>query len=281
MKTLKHTLITAIVLSSASQMVLADESNNPYPNFKEAYVGLLTPSKNFSVKGGGLNPELTQYKFSDSYFENNSNQRYKAATHLYNQMNTQQRAMYIMLQHTAYLNDIFFPQKNPLTNPNVTEAELKIEPIVTKLEKLRTGPGYVEKVVDRETMLQALRAHYDYYMKDQFTVNFYGKTQDMFTYEVINYSGLKIRSVEGNFRVLDKKTGTLLGDTNIKLNHWVPGNRMRQGRTVTIPSTMPEWKDVNIDELAIKFQPTAITTMGGKRIDIHKLYLYNTQKFEF
>ena len=44
---------------------------------------------------------------------------------------------------------------------------------------------------------------------------------------------------------------------------------------------MPEWKDVEIKDLAIKFQPTAITTMQGKRIDINKIYAYNTEKFNF
>lgn len=281
MKLLKIAL-AGMLGSIMSQAVMAsDDIETQSPNFKEAYVGLLTPSKNFKVIGGGLMPELSQYNFSDSYFENNSNQRYKATYHLYQQMNPQQRAMYLLLQHTSYLNDIFYPQRNPLTNPDVTAEQLNIESAKSKLEKFRTDNGIVEKVVDRETMLQALKAHYDYYMRDQFTVRFYGKNQEMFTYGVDNFTGLNIRTIEGNFRVVDRKTGTLLGDSMIKLNHWVPGNRAKEKRTINIPSTMPEWKDVSIDDLAIKFQPTAITTMRGKRIDINQIYLKNTQEFNF
>ncbi|WP_411691048.1 hypothetical protein [Acinetobacter gandensis] len=281
MKLLKIAL-AGMLGSIMSQAVMAsDDIETQSPNFKEAYVGLLTPSKNFKVLGGGLMPELSQYNFSDSYFENNSNQRYKATYHLYQQMNPRQRAMYLLLQHTSYLNDIFYPQRNPLTNPDVTAEQLNIESAKSKLEKLRTDNGIVEKVVDRETMLQALKAHYDYYMRDQFTVRFYGKNQEMFTYGVDNFTGLNIRTIEGNFRVVDRKTGTLLGDSMIKLNHWVPGNRTKEKRTINIPSTMPEWKDVSIDDLAIKFQPTAITTMRGKRIDINQIYLKNTQEFNF
>ena len=258
-----------------------EDETIPTPNFKEAYVGLLTPSKSFNVVAGGLRPEISEYKLSDSYFENNSNQRYKATAHLYQQMNTQQRAMYILVQHTAYLNDIFYPQRNPLTNPNVSDEQLNVEPVLKKLQSFRTDNGLVEKVVDRETMLQALKAHYDYYMRDQFTVRFYGKNQNTFTYGIDNFSGLKIRSVEGNIRIVDRKTGTLLGDSMIKLNHWIPSNRAKERRTIDLPSTMPEWKDVDIKDLAIKFQPTAITTMQGKRIDINKIYAYNTEKFNF
>ncbi|WP_180190288.1 hypothetical protein [Acinetobacter sp. YH01009] len=281
MKLLKIALAGMLGSIMSQAVMAADDIETQSPNFKEAYVGLLTPSKNFKVLGGGLMPELSQYNFSDSYFENNSNQRYKATYHLYQQMNPQQRAMYLLLQHTSYLNDIFYPQRNPLTNPDVTAEQLNIESAKSKLEKFRTDNGIVEKVVDRETMLQALKAHYDYYMRDQFTVRFYGKNQEMFTYGVDNFTGLNIRTIEGNFRVVDRKTGTLLGDSMIKLNHWVPGNRAKEKRTINIPSTMPEWKDVSIDDLAIKFQPTAITTMRGKRIDINQIYLKNTQEFNF
>lgn len=281
MKLLKIALAGMLGSIVSHAVMASDDTGIQSPNFKEAYVGLLTPSKNFKVIGGGLMPELDQYQFSDSYFENNSNHRYKATNHLYQQMNPQQRAMYILLQHTTYLNDVFYPQRNPLTNKEVTAEQLNIESAKSKLEKFRTDNGIVEKVVDRETMLQALKAHYDYYMRDQFTVRFYGKNQDMFTYGVDNFTGLNIKSVEGNFRVVDRKTGTLLGDTMVKLNHWVPGNRAKEKRTINIPSTMPEWKDVSIDDLAIKFQPTAITTMRGKRIDINQIYLKNTQEFNF
>lgn len=281
MKLLKIALAGMLGSIVSHAVIASDDIEIQSPNFKEEYVGLLTPSKNFKVIGSGLMPELDQYQFSDSYFENNSNHRYKATNHLYQQMNPQQRAMYILLQHTTYLNDIFYPQRNPLTNKDVTAEQLNIESIKSKLDKFRTDNGIVEKVVDSETMLQALKAHYDYYMRDQFTVRFYGKNEEMFTYGVDNFSQLNIKSVEGNFRVLDRKTGTLLGDTMIKLNHWVPGNRAKEKRTINIPSTMPEWKDVDIDDLAIKFQPTAITTMNGKRIDIHQIYLKNTQVFNF
>lgn len=63
----------------------------------------------------------------------------------------------------------------------------------------------------------------------------------------------------------------------VKLNHWIPATRTKERRTIDIPSSMPEWKDVEIKDLAIKFQPTAITTMQGKRIDINKIYAYNTE----
>ena len=158
---------------------------------------------------------------------------------------------------------------------------MNVEPALNKLQSLRTDKDIVENVVDRETMLQVLKAHYDYYMRDQFTVRFYGKNQNTFTYGIDNYSGLKIRSVEGNLRIVDRKRGTLLGDSMVKLNHWIPATRTKERRTIDIPSSMPEWKDVEIKDLAIKFQPTAITTMQGKRIDINKIYAYNTEKFNF
>ncbi|MFH4338697.1 hypothetical protein WAJ35_25290, partial [Acinetobacter baumannii] len=81
-------------------------------------------------------------------------------------MNTRQRAMYLLVQHTAYLNDIFYPQRNPLVNPNVSDEQLNVEPALNKLQSLRTDKDIVENVVDRETMLQVLKAHYDYYMRD-------------------------------------------------------------------------------------------------------------------
>jgi hypothetical protein len=87
--------------------------------------------------------------------------------------------------------------------------------------------------------------------------------------------------VEGNLRIVDRKRGTLLGDSMVKLNHWIPATRTKERRTIDIPSSMPEWKDVEIKDLAIKFQPTAITTMQGKRIDINKIYAYNTEKIQF
>ena len=189
--------------------------------------------------------------------------------------------LYLLVQHTAYLNDIFYPQRNPLVNPNVSDEQLNVEPALNKLQSLRTDKDIVENVVDRETMLQVLKAHYDYYMRDQFTVRFYGKNQNTFTYGIDNYSGLKIRSVEGNLRIVDRKRGTLLGDSMVKLNHWIPATRTKERRTIDIPSSMPEWKDVEIKDLTLKFQPTAITTMQGKRIDINKIYAYNTEKFNF
>ena len=281
MKLLKTAMVGILGTVIAHTAFAYDDVPTPNPNFKEAYVGLLTPSKSFNVVAGGLRPEISEYKLSDSYFENNSNQRYKATAHLYQQMNTRQRAMYLLVQHTAYLNDIFYPQRNPLVNPNVSDEQLNVEPALNKLQSLRTDKDIVENVVDRETMLQVLKAHYDYYMRDQFTVRFYGKNQNTFTYGIDNYSGLKIRSVEGNLRIVDRKRGTLLGDSMVKLNHWIPATRTKERRTIDIPSSMPEWKDVEIKDLAIKFQPTAITTMQGKRIDINKIYAYNTEKFNF
>ena len=118
-------------------------------------------------------------------------------------MNTRQRAMYLLVQHTAYLNDIFYPQRNPLVNPNVSDEQLNVEPALNKLQSLRTDKDIVENVVDRETMLQVLKAHYDYYMRDQFTVRFYGKNQNTFTYGMaLLHKDLKCKAplIEPNLR---------------------------------------------------------------------------------
>ena len=281
MKLLKFAFVCMVGSMISHAVVASDDLEIQSPNFKESYIGLLTPSKNFKVIAGGLVPEIDQYLFSDSYFENRSNHRYIATYHVYAQMNNQQRAAYLLLQHNSYLNDVFFPEKSPLTNSKVSEEQLNLQPLRTKINELRTDHGIFDKIVDKETMLQALRAHYDYYMRDQFNARFYGKDKSTFTYGLDNYSSLNIRSVEGNFRVVDRNTGVLLGDTMVKLNHWLPGNRARELRMITIPSTMPEWDSVKMEDLAIKFQPTAVTTMGGKRIDIYELYMQNTKDFNF
>lgn len=252
-----------------------------FPNFSEEYVSVLSPSKNFVVLNEQLPIQVGKYLLSDSYFENNSNQRWKGSMHVYQQMSPTQRAMYIMFQHTTYLNDIFYPQKSPLNNSNLSAEDLNLKPLVEKMRTLRTDPNLLRNITDKESMMKALIGHYDHYMRDIFTANFYAKDGDMFTYELKNFSALKIKSVEGNIRFMDRKTGVLLGDTMVNLKHRLPGDRMKQNLTIRLPSKMQEWPQVQMEDLAFKFQPTAVTTTAGQRIDIHKLFLYNTKVFVF
>ena len=259
----------------------AQAAEQIFPNFSEEYVSVISPSKNFSVLNAEMPIQFEKYLLSDSYFENNSNQRWKAAMHVVQQMSPGQRSIFIMFQHSTYLNDIFFPQKSPLNNRNVTSDALNLMPMVEKMRTLRTDPNLLTNITDKESMLKALIAHYDYYINDYFPAKFYAKDGDLFTYEVTNYSGLDIKAVEGNIRIVDRSNGVLLGDTQIALNYRIPSERMKQGLTIRLPSVMPEWNQVEMKDLAFKFQPTAVVTTAGQRIYIHELFLHNTKKFNF
>ena len=252
-----------------------------FPNFSEEYVSVLSPSKNFVVLNEQLPIQVEKYLLSDSYFENNSNQRWKGSMHVYQQMSPTQRAMYIMFQHTTYLNDIFYPQKSPLNNSNLSAEDLNLKPLVEKMRTLRTNPNLLRNITDKESMLKALIAHYDFYINDNFNAKFYAKDGDLFTYELSNYSGRAIKSVEGNIRIMDRSNGVLLGDTQVALKYRLPSDRMKEGLTIRLPSVMPEWNQVEMKDLAVKFQPTAVITTAGQRIDIHELFLYNTKVFNF
>ncbi len=54
MKLLKTAMVGILGTVIAHTAFAYDDVPTPNPNFKEAYVGLLTPSKNFNVVAGGL-----------------------------------------------------------------------------------------------------------------------------------------------------------------------------------------------------------------------------------
>lgn len=262
--------------------------DDPGPsNYHEKYMGLSTGSKNFQVIPEAMSVSINKYDMTDSYFENYSNHRFASTMHIYEAMSQPQRLLYIMFMHTTYLNDIFFPHIDPSKNKNVSESDLKKDTLINKLETLKVDPYLLESVTDRESALRGLRGHYDFYIRDLFDVKFYAKEGSIFTYQWANKSGLDVKSVKGNLRIIDNKTGILLGDTVVDLAYKkfphskLPADHYVDDQKINLPSSMPDWDLVNVTDLAFKFQPISIITSDNKTIDIAELFKYNTNKFVF